>query len=343
MKKYYLIAFLAVLMLFLSNCGEKKAPVLNVYNWGAYIGETTIADFEQASGIKVNYGTYSSNEEMLGKVLASNVTYDIVFPSDYMVNQMRDKDLLAPLNFEAIPNYKNISEKFKNLPFDPQSQYSIPYHYGTCGIGYNKKYVDVEVKGFEILLDERFKDKIVVLDDMRFLMGAALKHLGYSANTKNTEELDKALELLLKVKENIQAFSVTNYIDLMIEEKAYIVFGYSAGVFQAKAKNPDIEYKIPEEGALIYVDNVCVLKNSQNKEAAYKFLNFILDAQNSAKITNIVFSASPNIAALEFVDKSISENPAIFPEESVLNKSEFLENLGESQQEYETRWIKLKK
>jgi spermidine/putrescine transport system substrate-binding protein len=342
MKRSTNMIILITATLLIMSCHSSKNQ-LNVYNWGAYIGETTIKDFEDSTKINANYSTYSSNEEMLGKILASNVSYDIIFPSDYMVNQMINKDLLYPINFKLIPNYKNISKKFVNLPYDSLSKYSIPYYFGTCGIGYNKKYVTDSIKGFEILLDERYKNKIVVLDDMRFLFAAALKYLGYSANTKNTAELDSATSLLKKVKKNIKSFSVTNYIDLLINEDAVIVFGYSAGVFQAKAKNPNIEYIIPQEGAVLYVDNICILKNSRNIPNAHKFINFILDPKNSAKITNTVYSGSPNEAAFQFIDKSISLNPGIFPSKNVLEKSEFLQTLGEIGREYEKRWIEIKK
>ncbi len=341
MKKALLFA-----LILLATCSLTKvlyAKELNVYNWGAYIGETTIQDFEKSTGIKVNYSTYSSNEEMLGKLLSSEASYDVVFPSDYMVKQMIDKDLLHPINFALIPNIKNIDSKFKNLPFDPESKFSVPYLYGTCGIGYNKKMVNDRVSGFGILANKRYKNKIIVLDDMRFTIGAALKYLGFSANSTNPNELDRATALLIEIKKNIHSFSVTNYIDLLANEKVSIAFGYSAGVFQARVQNPSIEYAIPSEGAIIYVDNVCIPKNAQNIEEAALFINFILDAKNSAQITNTVYSASPNEAALPFINKEIQENTSIFPDKETLQKSEFLKGLGDVQKEYEKRWVKIKR
>jgi len=340
--------FLIVAGLFLTfSCNQKQnknelSKKLNVYNWSYYIGETTISDFEKETEVKVNYDNYSSNEEMLAKLQAGARGYDIIFPSDYMVQIMIEQNMLEQINLEKIQNFKNIYNRFKGLPFDPENKYSIPYQWGTTGIGINTKFVTENIESWDILWDDNYKGRISILNDMRFGLVPALKKLGYSINTTNQSELDEAKELMIKQKPLVKAYSSDTYIDMLKSGEVWIAYGFSGDIYQVAKENPDVIYIIPKEGTNIWVDNMCIPKGAPHKYTAEFFINYILEPEVSAGISNYTWYSSPNQVAFEYIDKKIKSAPNIYPTDEVLNRSEFLIDVGESTRLYDRIWNEIK-
>lgn len=321
-----------------SGCevGETDGDLV-FYNWSDYIDPELITQFEEEAGVGVTSDYYPSNEELLAKVQSGGSGYDVIVPSDYMVNIMRGEDLLMELDRAAIPNAENVAEEFAEPPYDPGNVYSLPYQWGTTGLG-----VDMEVVGddveptWDLIFDpevaSQYAGKIALLDDPRETMGAALYYLGYSPNTTSEEELQEAADLLAEAKANIAAFDSNLYTDLLLSGEVAISHGFSGNYFAAfdEADGWDrYAYLIPEEGATKWVDTMAILADAPHPCTAHAFINFLLDAENGAQLTNWNFYASPNAAAEEFIDPEILEDPAIYPVSE--DNLYFLEDTGEAE------------
>lgn len=339
------MTFLFVTLLL--SCSGKQDELglskeLNVYNFSYYIGETTIQDFEKEFGVKVNYDNYSSNEELLAKIQAGVSGYDVIFPSDYMVNIMIKQNLLTEIDLNNIPNLKNINRRLHNLPFDPENRYSIPYQWGTTGLGINTSKVPENVTNWDILWNEKYRGRMTVLDDIRFTFVPALKKLGYSINTTNPDEINKAKELLIKQKPLLKAYSSDTYIDMLKSGDAWISYGFSGDIYQVAGDNPDVKYVIPENGTNIWVDNMCIPKNSAHKYTAEVFINYILRPEVSAGISNFTYYSSPNKEAQKFIEPEILNDHGIYPPKELLDKCEFLEDVGDATRLYDRLWNEVK-
>ena len=330
----------------LGGCLLSKKEQLNVYNWSDYIGETTIKDFEKEFGCKVNYDNYSSNDELLAKIQSGATGYDVIVPSDYAVQILRKLGLLEPLDMGRITNFNNIGEKFRAPPFDPgppteQYKYSIPYQWGTTGIGYNSAKVTDEVKGWAILWNTKYKDKITMLKEMREVIGTTLKFLGYSVNDTNPDHLQEVKAKLLEQKPLVRAYTTDTYMNLLAQGDSWLSQGWSGDVYQVAADNEDVRYVIPEDGTIIWMDNMAILKDAPHKDLAHEFINYILRPEVSAGISNYVWYANPNEASHEFTDPEIINDPSIYPPEDVMARLEFLEELGEYTQQMNDVWIEV--
>jgi spermidine/putrescine transport system substrate-binding protein len=315
---------------------------LNVYNWDLYIGETTIRDFEREYGVKVNYDNFSSNEEMLAKIQAGGSGYDVIVASDYMVKSMLEQNLLGRIDLKNISNLSNIDPAFLKLPFDPDNSYSVPYQWGTTGIGVNKSKVKEDVTGWDILWNDKYKGRITMLDDIRFGMVPALKKLGFSINTTDAGELQQAKDLMLKQKPIVKAYSSSTYIDMLKSGDTWIAYGFSGDIFQVAKDNPKVEYVIPADGTNIWVDNMCIPKNAPHKETAELFINYILRPDVSAGISNFTKYSSPNKEAKRFINADILNNPKIYPPKELLDKCEFMRDIGPATRLYDTVWNEIK-
>jgi spermidine/putrescine transport system substrate-binding protein len=282
-----IIAFVAII----AGCGSSERPGehemtsrLNFYNWSYYVADNTISDFEREYGVRVRYDNYSSNSELLAKLQAGASGYDVTVPSDYMVQIMVNLNLLQPLRFENIPNFENLDERFRNLPFDPENRYSIPYQWGTTGIGINTRFVSEVVDSWDILWDERYRGRISILDDMRSGMVPALKRLGYSVNTRNAEELRQARDLMIEQKSLVRTYSSETYMDLLKSGDIWIAHGWSGDIFQVTKENPDVIFIIPKEGSYAWVDNLVIPRGAPNRTTAEAFINYLLRPDVSAAI-----------------------------------------------------------
>ncbi len=352
MKKK-IISLLSVLLVLFSlvSCGGESGATgekqsINVYNWGEYIDQTVLDDFEAETGIKVNYTTYASNEEMYSKIVSGAASYDVIIPSEYMISKMISEDLLAELDFSNIPNYKYIGEEYKGLSYDPEEKYSVPYTWGTVVIVYNTKYVDEEDvadESIDLLWNEKYAGNILMFDNPRDAFALAHIKLGHSMNTTNPEDWYEAAEELKKQKPLVQAYVMDQIFDKMLNEEAYIATYYAGDAITMMDENEDLAAYVPVEGANMFFDSMCVLKNSQNKEAAEKFINFMCETDIAVRNAEAVWYAIPHTAAFEALDPEQSEDPLVYPSQEIKDKCEVFINLNEETLILQSElWINLK-
>ncbi len=320
----------------------KLSKELNVYNWSDYIADDTIPNFEKEFGVKINYDTYEDNESMLAKLQSGATGYDIVVPTGYMIDIMIKQNMLAPLNHENIPNLKLVTTELVDTPFDPGNKYSVPYQWGTTGFGYNSKHVTGQVDSWKLLFDPTYKGKITMLDDMRGVLAAAQKLLGYSLNSTSESELMDAKKLLMEQKPLLKAYISAPVKSLLISEEVWLSQLWSGDVFMAKDENEDLEYCIPKEGCEVWTDNLAIPKTAPHKYTAEIWINYNLRPEVSASVSNYVHYATPVEPAKKFIDKADLENPGIYPTPEVLRKLEFTKDVGEATRIYDQIWTELK-
>jgi spermidine/putrescine transport system substrate-binding protein len=321
---------------------SKLSKELNVYNWSDYIDEATIPKFEKEFGVKINYDTFEDNESMLAKVQSGATGYDVVYPTGYMVEIMIKEDLLAPLDHGNIPNISGVNEALRNPPYDPGMKYSIPYQWGTTGFGYNSKKLSGKVDSWSVLFDPKYKGKITMLDDVRGAISVALKHLGYSLNTTSKSELMEAKKLLMEQKPLLKAYMSAPVKSLLISEEVWISQLWSGDVYMAMEDNEAIVYCIPKEGCEVWTDNMCVLKSAPHKYTAEVWINYNMRPEVSAAVSNYVWYATPLDTAKPLIDKEALNDPGIYPPQEVLNRCEFLVDIGEATRIYDQIWTELK-
>lgn len=329
----------------LVGCGGSKSSkeVLNVYNVGDYIDESLIGKFEDETGIKVVYETYDTNEAMYQKVKSGSSKYDLIFPSDYMVEKMIEEDMLQELDYNNIPNYKNINEDFKKADYDKEAKYSVPYLWGTFGILYNKTMVKEEVDSWNILWDKKYSGQIQMLDSVRDSVGIALKKLGYSMNSTNPKELEEAKKELMKQKSLVQAYVNDEGKDRLVAEEAAMGIVYSGDALTLIESNPNLEYATPKEGTNKWVDAMCIPKVAENKKEAEQFINFMLDPENAKVNVDYIGYSTPNDAALKILDPKMRNSKIAYPAKEVLDKSEVFINLPKDILKlYDDAWTEIK-
>lgn len=342
------IAVICMLLVF-AACGggsKQQSPEeqkqMNLFIWSAYITEPTVKKFEQKTGIKVRFDTYDSNEALLEKMQSGVSDYDVIVPSDYMVRILNKQGLLEKFDKAKIPNLKNLTARFSNLPYDPNNEHSVPYVWGTTGIGYNKKKVTDPVDSWAILWNPKYKDRILMLDDEREVFGVALKWRGHSLNSTNQAELDEAKGLLMQQKPLVKTYSSSNFDEILLSGDVWLAHGWSGQLAKAADQNKDLAYVVPKEGSTIWVDNMAIPKSSSHKYAAYAFINWILEPQNSAEITNISGYANPTDSAKPFIKPELLHDPARYPDDATLAKCEFLQDLGDTTVVFDKMWTEIK-
>src|SRR5574344_685030 len=290
MKKFISIilsmALCATGAVLFTGCGKSYDGEINVYNWGEYIsnGEDdsldTIKEFEKECNIKVNYTNYETNEEMYNILKNSNSTYDVIIPSDYMVSKLIEEDMLAEINFDNIPNYSNIMDRFKNLEFDKDNKYSIPYSWGVVALGYNKTMMS-KPDGFSALWDESLKDNILMFNNSRDAMAIAMQMCGISPSVVTKDDIDKATAKLQEQKPLVKKYVMDQVFTEMEGGQSAIAPYYAGDILTMMDNNEDIDYVLPEEGSNLFVDSMCIPKSSKNKELAEKFINFMLKGETA--------------------------------------------------------------
>ena len=351
MKKFITTLLLAALSASLfAGCGGTGAGEngeVYVYNWGEYIDPDTIDMFEEETGIKVIYEEFETNEIMYPKVEAGASVYDVICPSDYMIQKMIDNDLLSPLNFDNMPNATaNIGAQYyeQAKEFDSENQYCVPYCWGTVGILYNKTMVDEPITSWSVLWDEKYADNILMQDSVRDAFMVALKLNGHSMNTMDTAELEAARDALIAQKPLVQAYVVDQVRDKMIGDEAAIGVIYSGEAIYTQRENSNLEYVIPEEGTNVWIDGWVVPKNAQNKENAEKFIDFMCRADIALMNFDYITYSTPNDAARELIeDEDIRNSEIAFPDLSQYNNLETFKYLGEEGDElYNNYWKEVK-
>ncbi len=334
----------------LSGCGSSgKYPngKVYVYNWGEYIDEETLTLFEEETGIEVVYDEFDTNETMYPKVESGASDYDVVCPSDYMIQKMIDNDMLAELNWDNLPNAKaNIGAQYYDQAnaFDPGNKYSVPYCWGTVGILYNTKMVDEPVTSWSILWDEKYKDNILMQESVRDLFMVALKKLGYSMNSTDETQLQEAKDLLIKQKPLVQAYVIDQVRDKMIGGEAALGVIYSGEAIYTQRENPDLAYVVPEEGSNVWIDSWVIPKNAPNKENAEKFIDFMCRPEIALKNFEYITYSTPNVAAWELIeDEEIKNSEIAFPDLTKYNNLETFSYLGEDADNlYNELWKEIK-
>lgn len=325
-----------------NNGSETLSDKLNIYNWDGLLAPNTVLDFEKANNLKVTYDLFASNEELLAKLQAGANGYDLIFPSDYMTDIMIKQGMLEKINLANIPNYKNINPKFKDLPFDPKNEYSIPFQYSAVGIAVDTSKVKDFKRSWSMLFEEKYKGHISMLDDIRYGMVPALKYLGYSINTTNETELNAAKQLMIKQKKLVRAYSSDTYRDMLKSGEVWIAEGYTGDVYQVMRENPNIIYFIPEEGSALAVESMCIPKGALHKYTAEYFMNYILTPKVHGTITNNSLYANPNDSAKIFIDAKIVNDRAIFIDNTIIDKSQYIQDVGISTTLYDKVWTAIK-
>ena len=330
---------------------EKENDVMNgeklvVYNWGEYIDPEVLTMFEEETGIDIVYEEFETNEILYPKISSGAIAYDVICPSDYMIQRMIENDLLSEINFDNIPNLKNIGKQYleQSRQFDPENKYSVPYCWGTVGILYNKMMVDEPVDSWSILWDPKYKDNILMQDSVRDAFGVTLKYLGYSLNSTDLDELTEAKNLLIEQKPLVQAYVIDQVRDKMIGNEAALGVIYSGEAIYTQKENPNLEYVIPKEGSNIWIDSWVIPKNAEHKENAEKFINFLCRPDIALMNFEYITYSTPNEAARELIeDESIRNSEIAFPDLSKYDNLETFQYLGtEADQVYGDLWNKVK-
>jgi spermidine/putrescine transport system substrate-binding protein len=323
------------------NSSEK---VLNVYNWSTYIAPEALAQFQKANNVKIKYDTYDSNENLYAKLKPGNPGYDVVFPGDYMVRRMVSEDMLEKIDLSQVPNMKNLDPKFVNPSYDPGNLHSLPYQWGTMGIGYNIQKTGGEIDSWKAMFDPKYQGKVAWLDDVRYTMGVVLMYLGLDPNTKVAGEINKAKDFILQHKDMIKAFAPDTGQNLLDQGEVDLTFEWSGDIFQVMEENKKLRYAIPKEGTIIWTDNMVIPKGAPHKELAEQFINFVLDPKVGATISNFIHYGSPNLEARKtgLINAEDLKNPEIYPPAAVYEKLKYLEDVGQASTLYDDAWTELK-
>ena len=321
--------------------GSADGGELYVYNWGEYIDEDVISQFEEETGITVVYDLFETNEEMYPVIEAGAVNYDVVCPSDYMIQKMRENDLLAELNFDNIPNIDQIDPAYMEMSqaFDPENKYSVPYCWGTVGILYNTRLLEelgvpAPTKWAD-LWDERLSGEILMQDSVRDAFMVALKKDGYSMNSESKDELEQAKQELIDQKPLVQAYVIDQVRDKMIGGEAAVGVIYSGEMLYIQDEavslglDYDLEYVIPEEGTNLWLDSWVIPKNAKNKENAEKWIDFMCRPEIAKANFEYITYPTPNKGAFELLDEDMQNNKAVFPDIDSLKDSEVYQYLGD--------------
>lgn len=335
-----LILVISIIASALSGCNNKRDGV-NIYNWGDYIDKSVLRQFEAETGIKVNYETYATNEDLYVRMMQGLTDFDIIIPSDYMIERMAREGMLAELNLDNIPNFAKIDERFKSLEYDPENKYSVAYMWGTVGIIYNKKLVHEKVDSWDILWDEKYKDEIIMLNSQRDTFAVALLKLGYSMNTRDYGQLSRAKDELIGQKDLVYAYQGDEVKDTMVAGDAAMAVVWSGDAMTMIDSNEDLEYVIPKEGTNLWFDSMVIPKTSPNKENAEKFINFMCRPDIAAKNADYIGYSTPISEARELLDEEVRNSKTAYPDDKILEKTEIFKDPKDIIRIYDELWTDL--
>lgn len=348
------VAVVVIVLMVVSGRNINSKPVVNVCSWGEYIDEDLITEFEELTGIEVNYQTVESNEALYSLLEMGGADFDVIVPSDYMIDRLIQEDMLAELDYNNIPNFALIDDQYKHLSYDPENRYTVPYTWGTVGIIYNETMVDEPIISWSAMFDEKYAGQVLMINNSRDALMAALCKLGYSINTTDEAELEEAFNLLKTAKDNgvYQAFVMDQVFQKMEGGNAAIAMYYAGDYLTMLENNPDLRFVVPKEGSNWFVDAMCVLKTSQHKAEAEKWINFIASTDSQLKNMDYIWYASPNAEALdqypayyeELYEEELDEetyNVLVAPED-VLDRCKLYINLPrETLLKYDDMWTRL--
>jgi spermidine/putrescine transport system permease protein len=338
------VAALALLVApFAGGEGHSASPerVLNLYIWSSYIAPETIQKFERRHGARVNVDLYDSNEALLAKVQAGNAGYDVICPSNYVIEILQKQSLLQALDRSALPHLENVDSRFLDRDFDRGNRYSVPYVWGTTGIGYVKSKTG-PVDSWGALWDPRFQGRILMLDDAREALGAALKWKGGSYNTSDPAAIRAAQQLLIQQKPLVRTYNSSNFEDVLLSRDVWLAHGWSGQLAKVIETDPDLGYVIPREGSQMFIDSLAIPAGAPHPELAHAFIDFTLEAEVAAEICGTMRYSTPNRAAIPLLPESIRRSPAIFPPGDVLARLETISDIGEATLLYDRAWTEVK-
>lgn len=336
----------AVLLLLVFAVGAQRRSItggeLNVLIWSNYLPDNVIAEFERRFQARLNIELFESNEAFLARLQAAGESYDIVVPSDYMVTVLRGRGLIRELHLDLLTNFSALDPALIHHPFDSENQYSIPYLWGTAGIGYRKDKIKEPVESWSALWDPRYRDRIAMFDDVREAFAVALRLLGKSINTTDPAEIAQAAALLSEQKPLVKAYDSGAFDQLLLSGDAWIVQGYSGQIAKAMLENPAIGFVIPNEGGTVAIDNLCIPTNAPHPELAHEFINFVLEPNVAARIANETGYSSPNIAARPLIRPEFLQSPVAYPPRELLERCDSIISIGEAIVHYDRYWTQIK-
>ncbi len=336
MKKHLLLIIAVALVLVLSSCGKGSRQVLYIFNWSDYIDPDLISEFEKEHNCRIRYSTYDSNENMLTKIKSSRESFDVVFPSGDHVSILAQAGLLEPINRDQISYFETLDPDLlaKAKSFDPGNEYSVPYFWGLTGLIYNKQYVPEELvnsASWNVIGHEFFKgkNKITMLDDAREVVGAALITAGYSLNDTSEMAMEAATKILLQWDKNITQFDSDSYKNEVPDGTTWLAQAYNGDALQQISENENLGFILPVEGASLWMDSMVILKSSQNKDLAHKFIDFLTNPENALRNAEYTQFPTPNLKAYEMLDEETRANHYIYPDHAYLDKCYMIEPIGE--------------
>ena len=348
------VACVLLVTLIVTGRSVKSDRVVNVCSWGEYIDESLITRFEEETGIRVNYQTAESNEALYSLIKMGGADFDVIVPSDYMIARLIEEDMLAELDYDNIPNFDLIDDTYKHLSYDPENKYTVPYAWGTLGIIYNTAMVSEPITSWSAMFDPQYAGQVLMINNSRDAIGAALLSLGYSLNTTDESQLEEAFSLIKQAKDNgvYQAFVMDEVFGKMEGGNAAIAMYYAGDYLTMLENNEDLAFVIPEEGSNWFVDAMCVLKSSQHKDEAEEWINFIASTDANLANMDYIWYASPNTEALEEYPAYYQEvndeelDPELYeimaPSEETLARCELYENLPKATLRlYDSLWTRL--
>ncbi len=328
------ILLVSGILLYAVNTLQKSSTTvgggsISVYNWGEYIDPELIEQFEEETNISVVYETFDSNESMMTKIEQGGTTYDVVMPSEYAIEKMKETDLLQPIDHNLIPNFENIDPYFLDLPFDPGNEYSVPYFWGTVGIAFNPTLLEGQTfETWDDLWNPSLEQEVILVDSAREVIGVGLNSLGYSLNSTDMGELREATDKLKTMGPNVKAIIGDEIVEMMRREEAAVAVTWSGQAADMMWINEDIDYSVPEEGSNLWFDNMIIPKTAGNVEGAHAFINFMLDPEVAAQNADYVGYSTPNEQAIALMDPEVTEDERFYPPEELRERLEVYENLG---------------
>ncbi len=332
---------------------QGKDISINVYNWGEYIPDGSEdgvlnlnAEFTKLTGIKVNYTTYATNEELYAKLKGGGASYDIIIPSDYMISRMIHEDMLEEISFENIPNFQYIMEKFVNPEYDPENRYSVPYTWGTVGIIYDNTAIDMDESemDWDILWNEEYKDSILMFDNPRDAFAVAELLLGYSLNTENEQELTRAAEKLIEQKPVVQAYVMDEIFDKMGAGEAILAPYYAGDAATLMDEYDHLSFVIPKSGTNLFIDAACIPKGAKQKAAAEMYINFLCEPEVAYAVTDYIGYSTPNQGAFDLLDEESQQDEIAYPDDAyITEKTTIYRNLSdEANLKMQELWTEMK-
>ncbi len=342
MKK--LVAAVLVLVALSIGAGALAEGTITVFNWYDYIDESVISMFEQETGISVKYANFTTNEEMYAKLSSGAGEYDVIFPSDYIIERMIKEDMLEKLDMALLPNASGVVEWLKTPDYDPEGAYSVPYMWGTVGILYNTTMLEGEIDSWTSIFDAANQKSVFMLDSIRDSLGIALKYLGYSMNTKEPEALEAAKQLLLQQKADniVKGYLVDEVKDKMVAGEAPMAVVWSGDALYAMDQSEDLAYIVPKEGSNVWVDGMCIPKNAKNKELAQQFINFMCRPDIARMNMEYIYYSTPIQAVIDEMDEAEKSNATLNPPEDVIARCEFFHDISADMALYDQIWMEIR-